>query len=173
MLPVFANWIVILRITDSTGAKVRPSTLAELAALDPAWPFDSGSPSRYVCLGVDLIGLYGVSGAVNITYARAPVALALSTDVPEIPVEYHPALASYALYRCRQGEGSTEAEKTMPEFDKFLGAADHYANYVRERNKGQNNENVPFELESFDRSRLLGNMPATLTPKDSGTVPTE
>jgi hypothetical protein len=155
---LFADWIVPLRIATATGAKVRPSGLEELNSLDSRWVNSPGAPVRYVHVGADLVGLYQqpAGGAtLNVTYARAPVTLVNPTDVPEIPAEYHPALVDYGIYRCRQSEGGAEFEKVLPLFDGFLDAAQKYADYVRARNLGSRYDNVPFELESFDRSELM------------------
>jgi hypothetical protein len=111
---------------------------------------------------------------LSVTYARAPVALVLDTDVPEIPAEYHGALVKYAVYRCRMGEGGQEFAKTLRYFDGFLDGAAHYARYVRARNIGSRYDKVPFELEHFDRSRLLklrpDLMPAQEVAQGPGTV---
>lgn len=173
MLTVFADWITVLRITDSSGAKVRPATLEELAALDPGWVSSPGTIQRYVSVGADFIGLYQQSVAdqtLQVTYARAAAALVLDTDVPEIPEEYHPDLVGYAVYRCRQVEGGAEFQKSLRFLQSFLAGAEHYAAYVRSRNIGPRYDKVPFELASFDRSKLL-----TLRPDLLGaeTAPAE
>ena len=175
MLGVFSDWITVLRILDSTGAQVRLATLADLASLNPGWPFGSGSPSRYVSLGCDLIGLYGASGTLTVVYARAPAALVNDSDVPEIPAEYHPLLVAYGIYRCRQGEGLEEFAKALPYLTTFLDGAQQYAAYVRSRNVGSRYDKVPMELTLYDRSKLLALrpdlLPATLAPAGTGTVP--
>jgi hypothetical protein len=179
MLTVFSDWIAPLRIATSAGAKVRPATLADLASLDANWISSPGSPQRYVALGADFLGLYQQPAAagttLKVTYARAPVALVLDTDVPEIPAEYHPRLVEYGIYRCRQGEGGQEFEKSLKYFDGFLDGAKHYGAYVRSRNIGSRYDKVPFELEHFDRSRLLklrpDLMPAQEVAQGPGTVP--
>jgi hypothetical protein len=58
MLGYFPDWIVPLRIATIGGAKVRPSRLSDLSALDSQWIMSSGSPSRYAALGADLLALY-------------------------------------------------------------------------------------------------------------------
>jgi hypothetical protein len=155
---LFFDWIVPLRVATTTGAKVRPSGLEELTALDSQWVASPGSPSRYVHVGADLLGLYQqpAGGAtLKVTYARAPLVLAGDTDVPEIPAEYHPELVKFGIYRCRQSEGGEEFAKTLPMLNEYLDAAQKYADYVRERNNGSRYDNQPFELSSFDRSQLM------------------
>jgi len=161
MLPIFADWIVPLRLTDSTGAKVRPSRFGELTSLDSGWISSPtpGGPYRYVAEGADFVAVYPqpmTAGQVlNVTYARAPLALVSDTDVPEIPQEYHPKLVDYGVYRCRQVEGGQEFAKTLPMLGAFLDGAQNYADYVRARNKGSRYDAVPFELADFDRSALM------------------
>lgn len=159
MLQYFTDWIVPLRIATSGGAKVRPSRLEELTSLDSQWWNAPGAPSRYAALGADFLALYkqpAASGTVlSVTYARGPVALVNPTDVPEIPVQYHPRLVNYGIYRCRQVEGGQEFAKSLPELDEFFAGAIEYAKVVRARNIGGRYDKAPFELEKFDRSKLL------------------
>ena len=159
MLTIYADWIVPLRLTAASGAKIRPARLSDLWALDSRWPASPGNPSRYCHSGSDLISIYQqpAGGAVvNVTYARAPVALVVDGDVPETPVEYHPLYVGYAIYRCRQVEGGQEFAKALPLLAEFLGGAFEYADYVRARNIGAGYDKAPFELKGFDRSRLIG-----------------
>lgn len=158
MLQYFPDWIVPLRLTTTAGAKVRPARLEDLAALNPAWWNAPGNPTRYCALGADFLGLYqqwANGGTLQVTYARAAAVLALATDVPEFPEEYHPRLVDYGVYRLRQVEGGQELEKALKYLDSFFDGAQHYANYVRSRNLGSRYDKVPFELEKFDRSKLL------------------
>ncbi|HWE51401.1 MAG TPA: hypothetical protein VG273_16535 [Bryobacteraceae bacterium] len=166
MLTAFSDWIAPLRITNAAGQKVRPGRLEDLSSLDSAWVSSAGSPTRYVALGVDLVGLYkqpAISTTLKITYAKSPAALSGGTDVPLIPAEYHPKLVDGAIYRLRQVEGASEFAKTKPLMDGFLDAATAYGNYVRARNLGSRYDKVPFELEKFDRSKLYKFRP-DLTP---------
>lgn len=159
MLDYFTDWIVPLRITTATGAKVRPARLEDLASLDSQWMSSQGTPLRYVALGADLVALYQQPGTLgttlNVTYARAPAPLVHATDVPESPAEYHARLVEYGIYRCRQVEGGQEFAKALPLLQAFLDGAKHYAAYVRARNLGSRYDKVPFELENFDASQLL------------------
>ena len=158
MLGYFSDWTVLLRFATTSGAKVRPGRLSDLAAADSLWWRRPGNPTRYAALGVDLVALYGqpaTSITLKATYARAPVPLVNATDIPEIPEEYHPDLIPYGIYWLRQTEGGQEFEKTLPGLDLFLSAAQRYADYVRARNRGSGYDQEPFELASFDRSKLL------------------
>jgi hypothetical protein len=180
MLTVFSDWIAPLRIVSGTGAVIRPATLTDLAALDQGWFLSPGSPQRYVALGADFLGIYQQPATpgwvLNVTYAQAPAPLVNDTDVPAIPAEYHARLVEYGIYRCRQGEGGQEFQKSLKYFDSFLDGATHYAAYVRSRNIGSRYDKVPFELEHFDRSKLLGFrpglMPGNELAQGPGTVPT-
>jgi hypothetical protein len=159
MLTIFSDWIAPLRITDANGAKVRPVTLTDLASLDPSWRTSPGGPVRYASLGADLLGIYQQPAdgatALQVTYARAPVALAADGDVPEVPAEFHPRLVDYGIYRCRHVEGGQEFEKSLKYFESFMDGATKYGAYVRARNIGSRYDKVPFELQAYDRSKLL------------------
>jgi hypothetical protein len=160
MLGTFADWIVPLRITGSAGGKIRPARLDELACLDSTWPTTTtpGDPQRYVAMGNDFIAIYPTMTnnlTLTVTYAQAPVALVNATDTPAVPAEYHPKLVDFAINRMRMVEGIEEYDKTLPLFGSFLEGATHYGNYVRARNRGAQYDKVPFELEKYDKSRLL------------------
>lgn len=158
MLTVFSDWVCPLRITATSGKKIRPSRMEELSALDSQWITSPGTVSRYVTSGCDLVGVYNqptVATTLNVTYVQAPAPLVLATDTPASPAEYHPKLVDYGIYRCRQGEGAQEFEKALPFFDSFIQGATQYGNYVRSRNAGSRYDKAPFELEKFDRSQLL------------------
>jgi len=159
LLPVFPDWIVPLRIATASGARVRFSFLADLAARDSQWLVSPGyQVSRYTFQGSDLIGVYQQPTApqtLTVTYAAGPAPLTDDASVPEIPVEYHPALVAYAIYYLRQVEGAQEFGKALKYFQEFLEAAGKHGAYVRSRNLGCKYDTVPFELASFDHSHLL------------------
>lgn len=159
MLAIFSDWIAPLRITSAAGAKIRPSTIGELRSLDSQWPLAPGAPIRYVLAGGDLLALYkqpAASGTtLTVQYAGAPTALALSTDTPGSPPEYHPHYVSYAIYRLRQVEGGSAFAAALPLLAEFLDAATELAEFVKARNVGQGYDSVPMELKSYDRSRLV------------------
>lgn len=159
MLSYFSDWMVPLRITTSTGQKVRPARVEELTALDTNWQDSAGAPYRYAAAGADFLALYqqppSTGTTLSVTYVQAPVALVNPADTPQIPAEYHPKLVAYGVYRPRQVEGGQEFAKTLPMLNEFLDGAQHYANYVRARNRGSQYDKTPFELEKFDRSTLL------------------
>ena len=158
LLSVFADMIVPLRIMDATGAKIRPVRLDDLAALDSQWPAVAGAPKRYARLGADLLAIYPQPTAatiIQVTYARSPATLAADTDVPEIPVEYHPELVNYAINRLRQVEGAEQLARTMPLLNSYLDAAQACGAYVEAKNRGGQMDVTPFELQSYDRSQLL------------------
>src|ERR1051325_6989352 len=177
MMTVFSDWVCILRIQDSLGRKIRPCTLPELIALDDLWIFSTGTTTRYVSLGADLIGIYPTNnGQLTVTYAATHPAITLDTDVPLIPEEYHAELIKFALYRLRQVEGANEFAKTLPLLGEFLDACEKFGTYVRGRNLGSRYDKPAFELAKFDRSKLLTfrtaeMMPATEAAGGTGTLP--
>jgi hypothetical protein len=159
VLPVVADYLAPLRITDASGAKVRPATFGELWSLDAAWPAAIGPPIRYVAAGADLAAFYGRSGdpvTVQLQYAGSPALLVNGGDVPQIPTEYHQELINYGIYRVRQVEGGEEFAATLPLLDHYLQAAQDYGAFIKARNVGAGYDSLPFELAGFDRSRLVG-----------------
>lgn len=158
MLTVFPDWIVPLRISTSTGTKVRPARFADLWALDSGWPTSAGPVTRYVAAGADLIAIHQKANVtLPVTYARAPVTMVADADTPETPPEYHPTYVSYAIYRLRQVEGGEPFKAALPLLAEFLDAAAEYAAFMRARNVGSGYDTLPLEFKLWDRSLLVGN----------------
>ena len=156
----FSDFLLPLRVrVASTGAKVHPARLQELDALDSTWPSSAGTPVRYACLGFDFFAVYKQPAApgtsLDVTYAHTPATLAADGDTPEIPTEHHLTLIDYAIPRLRAKEGGQEFVKTLPLFGQFLDAASKMAAYVRARSLEARYDRLPFELSSYDRSRLI------------------
>jgi len=157
---VFNDWLLPFGVTLPGGRKVRPARLEELDALDTNWQSATDTaPERYAALGFDFLAFYPklASGSlsVNVSYARSPVTMTSSGDVPEIPVHCQPALIDYAIPRLRMKEGGQEFAKTLPLFNRYLDVAQKHGKYVQAQNAGARYDKQPFELELFDRSRLL------------------
>lgn len=167
MLSVFSDWICPLFVSNSEGGKIRPGRLDDLTALDAGWLNAAGSVVRYSSVGSDLFAVYrqpAMAGTVlNVKYARGPKPLINDTDVPEIRPQFHTNLADFAIYRPRQVEGGLEFEKSLTYLNSFLTAAATEAAYVRARALAGRYDKMPFELESFDRSKLL-NLRRDLVP---------
>ncbi len=158
MRSTYQDWLLPLRVTLATGTRVRPARIDELDALDTGWQATPGIPARYAALGFDFFIVYpqyADTTNVNITYTRSPVPMAADADEPEIPEQHHPDLVDYAVYRVRAKEGGQEFAKGLPYFNRFLDGAQAYGKYVRARNLGSGYDKEPFELELFDRSKLM------------------
>jgi hypothetical protein len=156
MVPIFADWLAPLRIQTPDGAKVRPTRLSGLWAIDAQWPVVAGFPRRYAAMGGDLVAIYPHSAvALTVRYAAAPAALVNSSDVPEAPFDYHEILVKYAIYRMRMAEGAAELEQALPLLGEFFDGAALLAAWVKERNVGSGYDTLPPELAGFDRSRLI------------------
>lgn len=158
MLQQFPDWLAPMRLRVNIAGKMKPSRLSDFAAADSSWSTTLGMPDRYALLGFGFLAVYKVpfeTTAVNVTYARCPDAMALSTDVPEIPDEYHASLIDGAIPILRIKEGGGELEKVMPSWNRYLDSAQKLGEYVRGRNKEQGYDYYPFELAHFDRSKLL------------------
>lgn len=161
MLDTFSDWIVPLRFRNALGNKVRPSRLADLAALDSDWSIQAGVPTRYAHTGFDLLSVYKQNtSTVPITYARSPIDLlstypADNSVEPEIPAEYHPTLIDGAIVLARVKEGMQEWQKVLPQWDRFLGSAAELADAVRARCREQGYDAAPVEINRYDQSRFL------------------
>ena len=153
MLTVFPDWIVPLRISTASGAKVRPCRIRDLWALDANWPNSPNPITRYAALGADLVAVYGQPTSLTVTYAHAPVTMVNPTDTPATPAEYHQNYVSYAIYRLRQVEGIEVLKSTMPLFDEFMEAVSEYADQMRTRNMGAGYDALPPEFALRDKSR--------------------
>lgn len=164
MLGTFTDWLLPLRvrIQGTGGQKLDYARLADLDALNPAWQDEAGAPERYAALGFDFFSIHprpaGTGTSLEVTYARCPTKMTSTSQTPETPEEHHPALVDYVIPCLRAKEGGQEFLNSLKYLDRFLESADKYAQYIRARNLGQNYDRGPFEMKSFDRSRLIGAM---------------
>jgi len=160
LLNSFSDFLLPLRVrvSGSSGGRVRPMRLGDLDALNPAWQATAGTPERYACVGFDHFSVYkqpassGVS--LDVTYARCPVTL-VTTSSPEIPEEYHPSLLDAAIPLLRMKEGGQEFTKSLRFFDRFLQAAGKMGAYVRARNQAAQYDREPPDLARMDLSKLV------------------
>lgn len=149
--------IVIMRIMRGS-TKVTPCRLSDLDALDPDWQnATQAAVTRYAPTGGRLFALYPppASGSVTVTFAKVPAALSSDSDVPSIPVEYHPCLVDGAVVFARLREGGNELQDEMPRLERFMGSIQQMAGYVRARNAANGYDVMPPELKRFDPSKLV------------------
>lgn len=82
-------------------------------------------------------------------------------STPEIPLECHPAIEDYAVYRLRMAkEGGQEGAKTLDLFSNFLTTAREHAEAVRKRMVGADYDAEPFELKEKRWRTMLQSAPA-------------
>lgn len=160
MLAIFPDWICPLYVSTAEGAKIRPSRLDDLSALNLGWLNSPGPVARYCSVGADLVAVYQqpatIGTTLNVKYARSPKPLVNDTDIPEIRPQFHPNLVDYTIYRVRQVEGGLEFEKSLAYLNHFLDAAQSEGDYVRARALSGRYDTRPYELEGYSRSKLLG-----------------
>lgn len=157
VLPTFSDFLLMRRVLNSAGQRLRPAKLSELDALDSNWQSTPGIPTRYAMIGLDLMALYpqpAATDALTCTYAQAPVALANPGDVPAIPARSHYSLSNYAAYASREPEGGQEFAKFQGFFNDFLDEAQEIQELMKARNLDLRYEKNPFELAGVDRSTL-------------------
>jgi hypothetical protein len=142
------GYLLPLRVTVG-GARIQPAKLTDLDARYFAWPAVSGTPAKYCQIGMNLFAIVpqpaGNSSAV-VAYAKEPAVLWFTGDVPEIPEEYHQALAKYAAYYLLQKRGGQYLQLAVDQWGEFLADASQCADYVRRRNRARQYDNEPAEI---------------------------
>lgn len=147
LLATWADFIVPLRVKLAT--KLRAESLFEMAMADPSFLSTTGTPTRYGCIGADLLYLNKRPGAgltLSVTFARMPALLALDTDVPDILEADHEALIAYAIPRLRANEGGLELKNSAPLFASFVDYVKTRAADVRDRSNRAGLDNLPHEI---------------------------
>lgn len=167
-----SDWLLPLRVSvnGATNPKVRPATLAQLAAQSSTWESDEGDPTHYGQLGLNLffVSPRPTDGntTLDVVYASQPAKMVTSDDTPEIQAEYHEALIDYAVPWLRLKEGGQELQKAVAHhMPRFHEAARKCGDYVRRRSLDLRYDTLPFELARFDASRLLSIRVPRLTPQ--------
>jgi hypothetical protein len=150
------DFLVPLRLSIA-GVRIRPATLANLDAQDAAWQATPGTPTRYLALGCNLLGVTPQPATwmdSELIYAAAPHAL-LSGSTPEMPEAYHQSLIDYGCYRVKLKEGGQGLQRGLAYFHRYLDDMTRLGDFVRAKSRAANNDTLPFELALFDRSRLI------------------
>lgn len=152
-----SDFIVPLRLTTASGARIRPATFHELDGLSNTWRATAGTPTRYVQAGYDLIAVtpqYAVDTAVRLTYAAAPTALSGEADTPEIQPEQQEHLCDFAFWWLRLKDGGQEAQAATDYLKRFVEAARKYGEFSRARASAQRYDTAPADISLFDASAL-------------------
>lgn len=143
----------------SNMPKLFPSRMADFDSLNDAWRTTTAFPTRYAHLGADLLVLNANAPSalsLLVTFARIPIDMELPTDTPEIPDVDQPVLADLAIVFLRLKDGGQELAKAQALLDRFIAAAKRRSDQVRARSIAEQYDTVPFEVERFDWSRVLG-----------------
>jgi len=152
--PSLTDLIVPLRIM-ANGVRLRPSTLSELDAYNPAWQTTPGQPARYAAVGSNLLAITPQQATLaQITYAYSPLALQ-AADPPLLPPAYHSALVEYTTYRIRLKEGAQQLARGLGNLNVYLDAIEDLGSWVRARSAAAHYDVTPFEMALFDRSKLI------------------
>jgi hypothetical protein len=149
------DFIAPLRLVVN-GARIRPATLADFDAENPAWQAATGTPAQYAILGFNLLAVtpqpaFGINS--SFTYARSAAILA-DGDTPEIPEQYQPLLVDFGVYWIRKKEGGQSLARGIAALGRFLDGAQEHGDYVRAKSRAARYDTLPFELALFDRSLL-------------------
>lgn len=155
----FKDFLLPLRVRVTGGARVGGARLSDLAAADSNWETQAGTPTRYALLGLDLLCLNqqpaGSGVTLDITFAHGPAVLAIASDTPEVPEEYHGDLVDYAIHGTRAKEGGQEFLDSVGMLQRFLVSAEKLNRHVRARSLGKRYDRLPAELRKVDLSRLV------------------
>ena len=155
----FTDFLLPLRVKVQGGARLEPARLSELDAENEAWQKTTGTPTRYSMLGFYLFAInkQPSSGgtSLDVTYAQQATTLSNGTQSPAIPAEYHPVLIDYAVTALLAKAGGRAFLDSLDGLERYLAAATKCAAYVRARSLAQRYDRQPFEMRSFDRSRLI------------------
>jgi len=151
LLASFPDFLLALRCRwTHSGERIRPGRMQDFAAEADNWLTLSGDAQRYGVAGFDMLVLDrqpDAGSVIEITYARMPAVMTTASS-PEIPIEFHPAIEDYGVYRLRMAkEGGQEGAKTLELFSNFLTTAKAHAETVRKRMVGADYDAEPFELK--------------------------
>jgi hypothetical protein len=158
----FPDFLVPLRLMAG-GVRVRPATLSDLDALNPtwqSWPLVAGTQQRYFTQGFSFFGIAPQpvdDTAAAFTYAKAP-ALLVGDSFLEIPQAYHQAIVDYGVYRVKLKEGAQSLERGIKHLNRFLDEMEKLGSFIRARSRAAKFDTLPFELQLFDRSRIVENI---------------
>lgn len=151
---ILTDLLVPLRITVA-GIRLRPATLAELDASNEFWQATSGVTERYAAVGCNLLAVTPQSEVTaQFTYAYSPAELG-ANDTPALPEAHHPDLVEYGVYRCKLKEGAQQLARGLGSLNLFLDSMTRLGNVVRAKSLAARYDVRPFELQLFDRSKLI------------------
>ena len=156
MRALLPDYLVPLRIMGAAG-RIRPCTLAELDARNDAWQSTAGTPDSYLSLGWGFYGITpqpAIDTVVQFTYARSPAPLVADSFL-EIPDAYQSSLIDYGLYKVKLKEGGQGLTRGLAHLNRFLDEMTKLGAYVRQKSLAARYDIQPFELQLFDRSRLV------------------
>ncbi len=135
--------------------RMHPARPQEFAAEDTYWRIKTGTAKRYGMMGATLLvlDLKPTSGTVfTLTYAATAADLAADSDVPEIPLEDHPAIVDYAEWRMLATSGGAEFVAAKDPLGRFLAVAAKRAAAIRERFSVLGYDRKPKELKQPEES---------------------
>lgn len=122
-------------VDDATGEAVDPVHWTYIEDMDSDWLEKNASrPQVFAAFGLFELSLYpayGATGTLRGTFAICPETLALDTDEPDLPPEYHAALVHYGSYRCllknADGPRLGRALRQLGYFNDYVEGLDTWA----------------------------------------------
>lgn len=121
--PVASRWMEIVTIRE-----LDEETYAR-------WERTPGEPQNAIIRGLWWLGIFprptASTGTLTVYFAALPVPLALPTDTPGFPQEWHRGIVHYALYDLLAQSGETA--KAIEHFKHFLEYQAGLVAYVKQR----------------------------------------
>lgn len=125
--------ILHLRSVRYDGVVLRPMSLQEAEELVPSYDagvsvIGSGTPTTYWVWG-GLIYLYPIpnnsTSVLKSYYTRIPVEVTLTSDTPELPVQYHIHIVNYCLAQAYELDANPQQQNfKMGQFQTAIGQTD-------------------------------------------------
>lgn len=135
--PVATDPMFLLPLNAYCSGEMSMGTLRDVQARDPRfWTARPADPEVFVPLAPTAILLYpapALGTTISIRYARVAPTLSSASDVPDVPAEFHAALADGAAVLCRAKVGYQGDTRSRIEWGRFMEAAQRALQGLAER----------------------------------------
>lgn len=144
-------WAEIENEGNVTRTRLRPESLAGMAAADQAWETATGTARKYGLAGADGLvldrAINGTIARLLLMYAAAPQALDADGAAPEIPAEDHGELVKFAVWWFRLADGGAPLAAAAKGLDEFLAACNRRAGVLLAHYRSLGYDTIPHEVK--------------------------
>lgn len=154
--PLLAALIAPFRVSTAAGARLFPSSIEAMAAIDSRFLGIEGAPRFYAMAGALMVVTPQPAAPLNLSvlYAATPADLSADGDQPELPEEDHAALIDRAFYvLVSVKEGASRRQEAEPAQAAFAAAIEARAELVRARVRAAAYDTEPFETRRYFHGR--------------------